>query len=90
MKRGQIQNAADALDYLADCTLATVRNLTLKKNSLDAELARQITIAQIAIDCMRAYGISATGRAETVNRECDGDVLEWVEQSNESLQGEQA
>lgn len=86
MNKGQIRSAADALDYLADCTLATVCKLAQKKSRSNAEFQRQIAIAQVALDCMRLYGITATGRAAKVNNECSGFVWIWAQQYDAKLE----
>jgi hypothetical protein len=90
MNKAGIKSAGDALDYLADCTLATVCDLAEKKSRSDSEFRRQITIAQVAIDCMCAFGVLATGRAETVISEYSGVVRGWVEQYDVKLKKEQA
>jgi hypothetical protein len=89
MNRAQIKSAGDALDYLADCTLATVCKLAQKKSRSNAEFQRQIAIAQVALDCMRLYGITATGRAVKVHSECSGFVWIWAQQYDVKLENKE-
>lgn len=46
----QIKTPEDMIDYLIDCTLATVESMCLRKSVVKSEFERQCNIAQKAID----------------------------------------
>jgi len=48
-------NAADALCYLTECTLATVESLEIQKRPPKGETARQKNMAEIGIRNLRAH-----------------------------------
>ncbi len=67
MRHCDVRTPAAALVYLADCTLATVISLAMKKSRPVGEYRRQISIAQSAVDWIRAFGLDAAGtRVERV------------------------
>ena len=78
MNRHQIRSEADALDYIADCTLATVSTLAGMKSRSAYEFKRQISIAQTAIDCIRNFKVTPTSRAATVINEYGCSVEQWA------------
>lgn len=80
MRREHILSIADALDYLTDCTLATVSDLAMKKSRSQYEFKRQIDIAQTGVDQMRRFNLPPTGRAADVKAEFGGSVEKWAEQ----------
>ena len=79
MNRNQIKSPGDAMDYLTDCTLATVGDLAGKKSRSRYEFDRQISIAQTGIILMRQFNVTPTGRAAEVVREHHGSVREWAD-----------
>ena len=80
MRKHEIRSAIDALDYLTDCTLATVSDLAGKKSRSQYEFNRQKSIAQIALDNLVAYGGKPTGRAADVLADFEGSVDAWAAQ----------
>lgn len=74
-----VRNAGQALAYVTDCQLATLCDLAGKKKPPKAEFARQISIAQRAIDWMVAFKIDFSGTRATKVIEA-GTVSKWVEQ----------
>jgi len=67
----------EALLYLADCTLATVSAMAMKKSKSKHEFERQISIAQKACDWIRDLGIDPSGtRAADIVRQ--QSVKEWA------------
>jgi hypothetical protein len=80
MQKNDVRDPSAALAYLTDCTLATVCGLAGKKSAPKAELSRQISMAQRAIDWMDDFGVSYAGtRAEDVSKG-GGSVHVWAEQ----------
>jgi hypothetical protein len=65
MQHSKIITAEDMVDYLIDCTLATVERMIDKKNIPKSEFNRQCSIAQKAIDSLGPK-YPYTGRAEDV------------------------
>jgi len=76
---GYLSSEGEALAYITDCNLATVSHLALKKSRPKGEYARQIAIAQKALDVMIRFGtdLGAT-RAVDVVREHNGSVETWA------------
>jgi hypothetical protein len=63
--------------YLADCTLATVCLLATNRSRQHKEFARQINIAQLAIDWMQRHKVDmANTRAADVV--ALGSVTDWA------------
>ena len=78
MQKHNVRSAGDALAYITDCTLATVSLMAMKKRRPAGEYARQIAIAQTAINWMQEMGVDIeTTRAGDAVRE--GGVAEWAE-----------
>jgi hypothetical protein len=79
MFRHQVRDAANALAYLTDCTLATVAEMASKKSAPKGEFKRQTAMAQTAIDWMNRFGVDyGTTRAREV-MEGGGLVASWAE-----------
>ena len=53
----QVRSPSDALLYLADCQLATVDSLAMKKSRAKHDYERQKSIAQTAVDYIKSFGI---------------------------------
>jgi hypothetical protein len=90
--RHHVHDEGMALAYITDCTLATVCALACKKSPPKGELARQVSVAQTAIDWMRAFGTDfSTTRAADVVEKAGGSVQRWSErfrpQASESHSG---
>lgn len=82
MLKHKVDTPAQALAYITDCNLATVCRMAMMKSRPKHEFARQISIAQTAIDWMVGMKVDFTGtRAEEV--EAAGSVEKWVEQIQE-------
>jgi hypothetical protein len=74
-----VRSLEDAFLYLADCQLATVSGMALKKSRPAGEYKRQKSIAQKYVNWMRAFGVDPQGtRAEEVIFDFDGDVSAWA------------
>ena len=74
-----VRSLEDAFVYLADCQLATVSGMAMKKSRPSGEYKRQKSIAQKYVNWMRSFGIDPTGtRAEEVIVNYDGDVFAWA------------
>ena len=52
-----VRTPEQALLYLADCTLATVSDMAMKKSKSKHEFQRQIAIAQSAVDWIKYFNV---------------------------------
>lgn len=81
MHQYEVKSSADALAYIADCTLATVYKMAMKKSSPKGEFLRQRSIAQEAVNWLRAYApiesYKNTRCIEVIN-EYGGSVEAWA------------
>ena len=68
------------VNYLIDCTLATVDDLAMKKSRSKSEFARQKAIAQCGIDWVIAKGEKPTGRAADVVNKHNGSVNDYAQE----------
>lgn len=57
MMKHLVRTPEQALLYLADCTLATVADMAMKKSKSKNEFQRQISIAQSAVDWIKDFNI---------------------------------
>lgn len=57
MMKYLIRTPEQALLYLADCTLATVADMAMKKSKSKHEFQRQIAIAQSAVDWIKDFNV---------------------------------
>ena len=74
-----VRSLEGAFRYLADCQLATVSGMAMKKSRPTGEYRRQKLIAQKFVDWMRVFNVNPTGtRAEEVISSFNGDVSEWA------------
>lgn len=64
----------EMVNYLIDCTLATVDSLAMRKNRPAGEFSRQKAIAQTGIDWVRGKDKVCTGRAAEVVLKFNGSV----------------
>lgn len=79
MQKHQVRTPAEALAYITDCNLATVADLAMKKSRPKGEFARQISIAQTAIDWLRTFDADfSKTRANEVIAEYGGNVEAWA------------
>ena len=76
MQKRNVQSPADALQYLTDCTLATVCDMAMKKSRSAHEYQRQKNIAQAGIDWLNAFHVDYDSRPFDANAE--GGVEEWA------------
>lgn len=60
MNKHEVRDTGQALAYITDCTLATVCDLAGKKSKSKSEYARQISIAQTAINWGVQMGVDFT------------------------------
>ena len=79
MKQHLVKTPEQALQYLADCTLATVALMATKKSKSKSELRRQIAIAQTAVDWLKNFNIEIerNSRAYDVLALPDQKVETW-------------
>jgi hypothetical protein len=79
MFKSNVRTPEQALAYLTDCTLATVCGLAMKKSRSKHEFARQISMAQSAVDWMVEMKVSLAGtRAVDVVSKHGGSVEAWA------------
>jgi hypothetical protein len=77
----------DGLIYLADCTLATVETLAIKRKPPAGELRRQIDMAQSAVDCLVRNSSPLIGtRTDDVVRNFNKSVQAWANHVHEGAQ----
>ena len=57
MMKHLVGTPEQALLYLADCTLATVADMAMKKSKSKHEFQRQIAIAQSAVDWLKDFNV---------------------------------
>ena len=76
-----VRSLEDAFLYLADCQLATIEDMAMKKSRPAGEYRRQKDIAQHYVNWMRTFGVDPKGtRAAEVILSFNGDVYAWVSQ----------
>lgn len=75
----KFDDAQAALNYMTECTLATVSWMMMKKKAPKGELKRQIAIAQTGVNYFQDRGILTSGRVLDVFLDHDGDVAAWAE-----------
>ena len=77
--RHLVRTPEQALEYLADCTLATVADMAMKKSKSKSEFQRQIEIAQSAVDWLKAFNakIEIGSRVYDVLSLADQKVETW-------------
>lgn len=74
-----VSTPGEALAYITDCKLATVCHMAMLKSRSKYEYARQISIAQKAIDWLRQFDIDgSTTRAAGIIKHYDGSVEAWA------------
>jgi hypothetical protein len=59
MMKHLVRTPKQALVYMAECTLATVADMAMKKSKSKSEFQRQISIAQSAIDWIKDFHVEA-------------------------------
>ena len=57
MMKHLVRTPEQAILYLADCTLATVADMAMKKSKSKHEFQRQIAIAQSAVNWIKDFNI---------------------------------
>ena len=79
MRDYRVSNAAQALIYITDCTLATVATMAMLKSKSKYEFERQIAIAQKACDWIKEFGIDPQGTraADIIGKQT---VEQWANQ----------
>lgn len=81
MDKNRVATPAEALEYLTECTLATVCDMAGKKSRSKGEFERQISIAQSGLDWLRAFSHGLTApRCSAVATQFKGSVSKWAEQ----------
>lgn len=76
----RVKNEGLALDYLTDCTIATVGYMAGLKSKSKSEYNRQISIAQKGVDFIIQFGcdIREGSRVSTVIESYNGNVAEYA------------
>jgi hypothetical protein len=84
MMKYLVRTPEQALLYLADCTLATVADMAMKKSKSKHEFQRQIAIAQSAIDWLKDFNvpIEVGSRVDHVLSLPDQKVETWSKSYN--------
>lgn len=95
--KNRINTPEKALEYMVDCTLATIEAMSLSKTQRKrGEYRRQISIAQSGIDLIRKFGIMPSDGSRclevmntnigmaSVNREVEEWAFYLVEQTKEN------
>lgn len=79
-----VRTPEQALVYLADCTLATVATMAMKKSKSKCEFERQIGIAQTAVDWIKDFKIEIqiNSRVYNVLTLPDQKVTTWAASYN--------
>jgi len=78
MQKRNVKTPSDALLRITDCNMATVSKMAGKKSRAKCEYVRQISIAQEAIDYMKAMDIDMKdSRAGELNGKT---VAEWAKE----------
>lgn len=81
MDKNRVTTPAQALEYLTECTLATVCDMASKKSRPKGEFERQISMAQSGLDWLRGFSHSLTSpRCSAVATQFKGSVSKWAEQ----------
>ena len=80
MRECDVNSPAKALEYIVDCTLATVESMAMTKSRKKREYQRQISIAQKGVDWLVGFWVqSYTTRVADVV-ECGWSVEKWAKQ----------
>lgn len=75
MMKYRVRNVEQAYAYILDCNLATVDDMAMKKSRKKVEFARQISIAQTALDWAIEMGVDvSTTRGDDVMNKFNGSV----------------
>lgn len=84
MMKNLVRTPEQALLYLADCTLATVADMAMKKSKSKHEFQRQISIAQSAVDWIKDFNIEVKvgSRVYDVLALPDQNVETWSKSYN--------
>lgn len=84
MMKHLVRTPEQALLYLADCTLATVADMAMKKSKSKSEFQRQIAIAQSAVDWIKSFNIKIEidSRIYDVLALPDQKVETWIRSYN--------
>ena len=77
MKAFDVTDTGKALAYITDCTLATVCDMAMKRNRPAYRYARQISIAQMAINWGVQMGVDFS-QTRAVDVLKIGTVAEWA------------
>ena len=76
--RPVINSADDAVEWISECTLATVEHLVSLKRKSKSEVERQVRIAQVGIDHIKSSGRKQKNRIADVIFKHAGDVSVWA------------
>jgi len=81
MQKHLIRDEKKALEYIVDCTLATVSHMAMLKSRKKGEYERQIQIAQTGVNWLADFDvkIEVNSRAYQVLSCPSKTVKEWVE-----------
>jgi hypothetical protein len=78
--KNTIYSLEDAFLYLADCQLATVSSMAMKKSRQKFEYERQISIAQMFVDKIRSFKLKndSGNRVNDILNLPSQSVAEWA------------
>lgn len=79
MKDTSQMDSVEIINYLTECTLATIEHMLLKSKTPKGELQRQINIAQHGVNHIHSRAYATTGRVLEVIQNHRCSVLEWSE-----------
>lgn len=69
----------EALEYMVECTLATVEHIAGIKSRSNGEFKRQLNIATTGINCLMVCDIKPTNiRTKEVIEKFNGNVFTWI------------
>jgi len=88
MRKCDVRTPEDAIQYIADCQLATVSSMAMKKRRPKYEFERQVSIAQTCVDWMADMGCAITEHDRAYKARNAGSVAEWAKQYMPNVPGE--
>lgn len=77
MNKYNVSTPEHALAYLADCTMATIESMAMKKSRSRYEYSRQISIAQQSLDWMKRMGVDYSTTRMSVAQEFES-IRDWA------------
>lgn len=79
VNRYMVKSLDDMIDYLVNCTLATVASMALTKSRVKREYQKQMDMAQKSVDWIKHLWVNYKAkRICDVIKQHDGSVASWV------------